>query len=140
MSKPKFNTQLYVNYECDLYTANIFEDLTKMLSKNAFPVTGLYSTQFLSLDALLTVVEAIEKQCQKKSLEDKTATETQSEEEVLDKSDDKMAVANLVKCSSSLNTKGSGHIMGKHSKSPDSYTEECKRSESESKYFLQEKL
>ena len=135
MSKPKFITQLYVNYDCDLYTANIFEDLTKMLSKNAFPVTGLYSTQFLSLDALLTVVEAIEKQCQKKSLEDKTATETQSEEEVLDKSDDKMAVANLVKCSSSLNTKGSGHIMGKHSKSPDSYTEECKRSESESKIF-----
>jgi brefeldin A-resistance guanine nucleotide exchange factor 1 len=60
---PSFITQLYVNYDCDLYTQNIFEDLTKMLSKNAFPVTGLYSTQFLSLDALLTVVEAIEKQC-----------------------------------------------------------------------------
>lgn len=60
---PGFITQLYVNYDCDLYTHNIFEDLTKMLSKNAFPVTGLYSTQFLSLDALLTVVEAIERQC-----------------------------------------------------------------------------
>ena len=62
---PHFITQLYVNYDCDLYTHNIFEDLTKMLSKNAFPVAGLYSTQFLSLDALLTVVEAIEKQCKK---------------------------------------------------------------------------
>ena len=61
-----FITELYVNYDCDLYTHNIFEDLTKMLSKNAFPVTGLYSTQFLSLDALLTVVESIERQHQLK--------------------------------------------------------------------------
>ena len=37
---PQFITQLYVNYDCDLFTHNIFEDLTKMLSKNAFPVTG----------------------------------------------------------------------------------------------------
>ena len=56
---PDFITQLYVNYDCDMFTHNLFEDLTKMLSKNAYPVTGLYSTQFLSLDALLTVVEAI---------------------------------------------------------------------------------
>ena len=58
---PEFITQLYVNYDCDLYTHNVFEDLTKMLSKNAFPVAGLYSTQFLSLDALLTVIENVEK-------------------------------------------------------------------------------
>ncbi|TRY67573.1 hypothetical protein TCAL_07827 [Tigriopus californicus] len=63
---PGFLTQLYLNFDCDLYTSNIFEDLTKMLSKNAFPVSGLYSTHFLSLDALLTVIEAIESQCQKR--------------------------------------------------------------------------
>ena len=40
---PEFITQLYVNYDCDLYTLNIFEDSTKMLSKNAFPVKSLYS-------------------------------------------------------------------------------------------------
>ena len=126
--KPNFITQLYVNYDCDLFTANIFEDLTKMLSKNAFPVTGLYSTQFLSLDALLTVVEAIEKQCQKKRIEqDQNATT----DETIDKSSDDKTTP-VVKCSSNLNTKGSGHIMGKHS-SPDSYSEECKRAESESK-------
>ena len=39
-----FITELYVNYNCDLYTHNIFENLTKMLSKNAFQVTSLYST------------------------------------------------------------------------------------------------
>ena len=62
---PEFITQLYVNYDCDLYTHNVFEDLTKMLSKNAFPVAGLYSTQFLSLDALLTVIENVEKESKK---------------------------------------------------------------------------
>ncbi len=65
---PGFLTQLYLNFDCDMYTSNVFEDLTKMLSKNAFPVTGLYSTHFLSLDALLTVVEVIETQCQKRIL------------------------------------------------------------------------
>jgi brefeldin A-resistance guanine nucleotide exchange factor 1 len=63
---PGFLTQLYLNFDCDMYTANAFEDLTKMLSKNAFPVTGLYSTHFLSLDALLTVIESIEEQCQRR--------------------------------------------------------------------------
>ncbi len=65
---PGFLTQLYLNFDCDMYASNVFEDLTKMLSKNAFPVTGLYSTHFLSLDALLTVVEVIESQCQKRIL------------------------------------------------------------------------
>ena len=63
---PGFLTQLYLNFDCGMYTSNIFEDLTKMLSKNAFPVTGLYSTHFLSLDALLSVIESIEAQCQRR--------------------------------------------------------------------------
>nr|XP_039272742.1 Golgi-specific brefeldin A-resistance guanine nucleotide exchange factor 1-like isoform X2 [Styela clava] len=53
-------TELYLNYDCDLYCSNLFEDLSKLLSKNAFPVSGLYTTHLLSLDALLTVVESIE--------------------------------------------------------------------------------
>ena len=60
---PGFATQLYFNYDCDMFTHNLFEDLIKMLSQNAFPVTGLHSTHFLSLDALLTIVKVIEKQC-----------------------------------------------------------------------------
>lgn len=39
---PGFISEIYLNYDCDLYTNNVFEDLTKMLSKNAFPLTGLY--------------------------------------------------------------------------------------------------
>ncbi|ROT77625.1 Golgi-specific brefeldin A-resistance guanine nucleotide exchange factor 1 [Penaeus vannamei] len=57
---PGFITELFLNYDCDLYASNLFEDLTKMLSKNAFPVQGLYSTNLLSLEALFTVIETIE--------------------------------------------------------------------------------
>ena len=78
---PGLLTQLYLNFDCDLYTSNTFEDLTKMLSKNAFPVTGLYSTHFLSLDALLTVIEVIETQCQKRILSGgKASTQQKSAE------------------------------------------------------------
>ncbi|KAK7082263.1 G-box binding factor [Halocaridina rubra] len=57
---PGFITELFLNYDCDLYASNLFEDLTKVLSKNAFPVQGLYSTNLLSLEALFTVIETIE--------------------------------------------------------------------------------
>jgi len=77
---PGLLTQLYLNYDCDMFTSNAFEDLTKMLSKNAFPVTGLYSTHFLSLDALMTVVEAIESQCQKRVMKDKSVEKAVEEE------------------------------------------------------------
>ena len=42
-SIPNFVTELYLNYDCDLYCSNLFEDLTKTLSKTAFPVTAIYS-------------------------------------------------------------------------------------------------
>ncbi|XP_066304243.1 Golgi-specific brefeldin A-resistance guanine nucleotide exchange factor 1-like isoform X1 [Branchiostoma lanceolatum] len=60
---PGLVTELYLNYDCDLFCSNLFEDLTKLLSKNAFPVHGLYSTHLLSLDALLTVIDAIATYC-----------------------------------------------------------------------------
>ncbi|KAM4590678.1 Golgi-specific brefeldin A-resistance guanine nucleotide exchange factor 1 isoform 3-T3 [Odontesthes bonariensis] len=64
---PSFVTELYINYDCDFYCSNLFEDLTKLLSKNAFPVSGqLYTTHLLSLEALLTVIDSIEAQCQAK--------------------------------------------------------------------------
>ncbi|XP_062989289.1 Golgi-specific brefeldin A-resistance guanine nucleotide exchange factor 1 isoform X2 [Elgaria multicarinata webbii] len=66
---PSFVTELYINYDCDYYCANLFEDLTKLLSKNAFPVSGqLYTTHLLSLEALLTVIDRTEAQCQAKVL------------------------------------------------------------------------
>ncbi|KAM6956606.1 Golgi-specific brefeldin A-resistance guanine nucleotide exchange factor 1 [Aplochiton taeniatus] len=66
---PSFVTELYINYDCDFYCSNLFEDLTKLLSKNAFPVSGqLYTTHLLSLEALLTVIDSTEAHCQAKVL------------------------------------------------------------------------
>ncbi|XP_055083101.1 Golgi-specific brefeldin A-resistance guanine nucleotide exchange factor 1 [Periophthalmus magnuspinnatus] len=65
---PSLVTELYLNYDCDYYCSNLFEDLTKLLSKNAFPVSGqLYTTHLLSLEALLTVIDSTEAHCQNKT-------------------------------------------------------------------------
>lgn len=65
---PGLVTELFLNYDCDLFCSNLFEDLTKLLSKNAFPVSGLFTTHLLSLDALLTVVDTIEQHCHSRIL------------------------------------------------------------------------
>uniref|UniRef100_A0A4W3GTA1 Golgi-specific brefeldin A-resistance guanine nucleotide exchange factor 1 n=1 Tax=Callorhinchus milii TaxID=7868 RepID=A0A4W3GTA1_CALMI len=66
---PSFVTELYINFDCDFYCCNLFEDLTKLLSKNAFPVSGqLYTTHLLSLEALLTVIDSTEAHCQARVL------------------------------------------------------------------------
>ncbi|XP_030628428.1 Golgi-specific brefeldin A-resistance guanine nucleotide exchange factor 1 isoform X1 [Chanos chanos] len=76
---PSFVTELYINYDCDFYCSNLFEDLTKLLSKNAFPVSGqLYTTHLLSLEALLTVIDSTESHCQAKML-NSAAQQDQSE-------------------------------------------------------------
>ncbi|KAF5306262.1 hypothetical protein FQA39_LY08960 [Lamprigera yunnana] len=64
---PGLVTELYLNYDCDIYCTNLYEDLTKLLAKNAFPaVSGIYHTHLLSLDALLTVIDGIEVHCSTK--------------------------------------------------------------------------
>ncbi|XP_047109298.1 Golgi-specific brefeldin A-resistance guanine nucleotide exchange factor 1 isoform X1 [Schistocerca piceifrons] len=68
---PGLVTELYLNYDCDLYSPNLFEDLTKLLSKNAFPVSGIYNTHLLSLDALLTIIDSIEAHCYSRILNEK---------------------------------------------------------------------
>ncbi|KAJ3644551.1 hypothetical protein Zmor_022276 [Zophobas morio] len=61
---PGLVTELYLNYDCNMYCTNLYEDLTKLLAKNAFSATsGVYHTHMLSLDALLTVIESIEQHC-----------------------------------------------------------------------------
>uniref|UniRef100_A0A8C4ES48 SEC7 domain-containing protein n=1 Tax=Dicentrarchus labrax TaxID=13489 RepID=A0A8C4ES48_DICLA len=76
---PSFVTELYINYDCDFYCSNLFEDLTKLLSKNAFPVSGqLYTTHLLSLEALLTVIDSTEAHCQAKVV-NSTAQQDQTE-------------------------------------------------------------
>lgn len=73
---PGLVTELYLNFDCDLYCTNLLEDLTKLLSKNAFPVSGLFSTHLLSLDALLTVVDSIEQHCHSRILKSTTTGQT----------------------------------------------------------------
>ncbi|XP_053357596.1 Golgi-specific brefeldin A-resistance guanine nucleotide exchange factor 1 isoform X4 [Clarias gariepinus] len=76
---PSFVTELFINYDCDFYCSNLFEDLTKLLSKNAFPVSGqLYTTHLLSLEALLTVIDSTEAHCQAKVM-NRTAEQEHSE-------------------------------------------------------------
>ncbi|XP_041125372.1 Golgi-specific brefeldin A-resistance guanine nucleotide exchange factor 1 isoform X3 [Polyodon spathula] len=73
---PGFVTELYINYDCDYYCSSMFQELTKLLSKNAFPVSGqLYTTHLLSLEALLTVIDSTEAHCQAKVLNNTTQQE-----------------------------------------------------------------
>lgn len=61
---PGYVSELYVNYDCDIYCTNLYEELTKLLAKNVMSATSaVYHTHLLSLDALLTVIENIEQQC-----------------------------------------------------------------------------
>ncbi|CAG0893774.1 unnamed protein product [Cyprideis torosa] len=93
---PGFVTELYLNYDCNLYCSSLFEELTKMLSKNSFPLTGLYSIHLLSLDALLTVIESVEAHChsrilregRKDSIEPSAIKDDSSEDEASEASKD----------------------------------------------------
>lgn len=61
---PTFVTELYLNYDCDLFCSNLFEDLTKLLSKNAFPMqTGINSIHLLCLEGLASILDGIESHC-----------------------------------------------------------------------------
>ncbi|KAL6056158.1 Golgi brefeldin A resistant guanine nucleotide exchange factor 1 [Balamuthia mandrillaris] len=63
-SSPSFLVELYLNFDCDIYCANLFESLCKFLYKNAFPVSGsLYALHVLSLDVLLAAIQAISERC-----------------------------------------------------------------------------
>ncbi|XP_053692933.1 Golgi-specific brefeldin A-resistance guanine nucleotide exchange factor 1 [Sabethes cyaneus] len=70
---PGFAAELYINYDCDLYCSNLFDDLTKLLSKNTLSAThSIYSVHTLSLDALLTIIGAIERNCMQAKNGEKT--------------------------------------------------------------------
>ncbi|XP_061379178.1 Golgi-specific brefeldin A-resistance guanine nucleotide exchange factor 1 isoform X2 [Danaus plexippus] len=56
---PGLCTELYLNFDCDVYCTNIFEEFTKLLSKNVVSSTA-YNIHTMSLDALMTLIEAIE--------------------------------------------------------------------------------
>ena len=47
---PGLIPELYLNYDCHNYCANLYEDLTKALSKNAFPVSGEFCLSLERVD------------------------------------------------------------------------------------------
>lgn len=51
---PGLVTELYLNYDCDLYCTNLFEDLTKLLSK-VWKKTFLISSCLTTLCVLITI-------------------------------------------------------------------------------------
>lgn len=59
---PGFVSELYINYDCDLYCTDVFENITKLLSKTTLSATSsVYSIHIISLETLLSVIESLEK-------------------------------------------------------------------------------
>uniref|UniRef100_A0A673HXA7 Golgi-specific brefeldin A-resistance guanine nucleotide exchange factor 1 n=1 Tax=Sinocyclocheilus rhinocerous TaxID=307959 RepID=A0A673HXA7_9TELE len=108
---PSFVTELYINYDCDFYCSNMFEDLTKLLSKNAFPVSGqLYTTHLLSLEALLTVIDSTEAHCQAKVL-NSAAQQDQSESTTVEGDSSVNTITDSTTESRTACPPTSGHLM-----------------------------
>eukprot|EP00127_Corallochytrium_limacisporum_P003297 Clim_evm146s147 gene=Clim_evmTU146s147 len=56
--------ELYLNYDCSINCADLFETLVKFLSKIAYPGGGVLTNfNTLALDALLAIIEQIKAQC-----------------------------------------------------------------------------
>ena len=52
---------LYLNFDCGLYTRDLFESVVKFLGHHAYPEErGLFTTNLIALDALLAVIHEIE--------------------------------------------------------------------------------
>ncbi|XP_032597071.1 Golgi-specific brefeldin A-resistance guanine nucleotide exchange factor 1 isoform X2 [Drosophila grimshawi] len=61
---PGFVTELYINYDCDLYCTDVFESLTNLLSKYTLSATNaIYSTHIIAMDTLISVIDCIEHNC-----------------------------------------------------------------------------
>ncbi|XP_015172335.1 PREDICTED: Golgi-specific brefeldin A-resistance guanine nucleotide exchange factor 1 [Polistes dominula] len=61
---PGLPAELYVNYDCGLYSTNLYEELIKFFSKNASALMGeMHSMQFISLDAIFMLISGIEIRC-----------------------------------------------------------------------------
>lgn len=57
-------TELYLNYDCDSHTSDVFENLMKHLARNASPNgDDVYTIHLLALDALLVNIDCIEAHC-----------------------------------------------------------------------------
>lgn len=61
---PGLPAELYLNYDCGLYSTNLYEELMKLLSKNASALMGnMHNMQFISLDAIFILITGMEIRC-----------------------------------------------------------------------------
>ncbi|KAI3961534.1 hypothetical protein MKX01_001270 [Papaver californicum] len=69
-----FMAELYANFDCDISCCNLFEDVSNLLSKSAFPVNSpLSSMHVLALEGLVAVIEGFsERICSSPSFSDKS--------------------------------------------------------------------
>ncbi|KAH9635951.1 hypothetical protein HF086_015525 [Spodoptera exigua] len=77
---PGLCAEIYLNYDCDVYCMNVFEELTKLLSKNVVSSTA-YNIHSLSLEALMTIIEAVEMGCSHKEVKPEPEIPPNGEEE-----------------------------------------------------------
>ncbi|CAH2079880.1 unnamed protein product [Thlaspi arvense] len=55
-----FIAEVFVNFDCDITCSNVFEDISNLLSKSAFPVNGpLSAMHILALDGLISMVQGM---------------------------------------------------------------------------------
>ncbi|KAG7611227.1 Sec7 domain [Arabidopsis suecica] len=55
-----FIAEVFANFDCDITCSNVFEDVSNLLSKNAFPVNGpLSAMHILALDGLISMVQGM---------------------------------------------------------------------------------
>lgn len=78
---PGLCTELYLNFDCDVYCTNVFEELAKLLSKNVVSSTA-YNIHTMSLEALMTIIEAIEVGTMQKIEVESVETEKENEKEL----------------------------------------------------------
>lgn len=62
---PGLPAELYLNYDCGLYSTNLYEELMKMFSKNvSLPMTtGMHTMQLISLEAIMMLIIGMEIRC-----------------------------------------------------------------------------
>ncbi|XP_025992136.2 Golgi-specific brefeldin A-resistance guanine nucleotide exchange factor 1 [Solenopsis invicta] len=62
---PGLPAELYLNYDCGLYSTNLYEELMKMFSKNvSVPmINGMHTMQLISLDAIIMLIVGMDIRC-----------------------------------------------------------------------------
>ncbi|XP_057463258.1 ARF guanine-nucleotide exchange factor GNOM-like [Actinidia eriantha] len=55
-----FMAEMYANFDCDISSSNVFEEIANVLSKSAFPVNGpLSAMHVLALDGLIAMIQGM---------------------------------------------------------------------------------